>query len=175
MPNKKLTMKKSRSAKREAKHEAKREAKHEAKREAKHEAKREAARAFSFKFTFHVYICYFCLALYFRFMFNLYASALHFRLLFHIYMSGSYFWFRFMIWMSGFWRLLSVSWGGTTMKTKKKFLAEPFFRVVAILFVRFWGGRNSFRGTICAAKLWGNAEGRQAVSAFKLLYKNPSR
>ena len=41
-------MKKSRSAKREAKHEAKREAKHEAKREAKHEAKREAARAFSF-------------------------------------------------------------------------------------------------------------------------------
>ena len=40
MPNKKLTMKKSRSAKREAKHEAK--------REAKHEAKREAARAFSF-------------------------------------------------------------------------------------------------------------------------------
>ena len=38
-----------------------------------------------------------------------------------------------------------------------------------------WGTRNSFRGTICAAKLWGNAEGRQAVSAFKTAYKNPLR
>ena len=36
------------------------------------------------------------------------------------------------------------------MKTKKKFLADPFFRVVAILFVRFWGSRNSFRGNFCA-------------------------
>ena len=108
-------------------------------------------------------------------MFSLYTSALHFRFLFHFYMSGSYFWFRFMIWMSGFWRLLSVSWGGTTMKTKKKFLADPFFRVVAILFVRFWGSRNSFRGTICAAKLWGNAGGPPAVSAFKSLYKNHLR
>ena len=36
------------------------------------------------------------------------------------------------------------------MKTKKKFLAEPFFRVVAILFVGFSGSRNSFRGNFCA-------------------------
>ena len=48
MPNKKLTMKKSRSAKREAKHEAK--------REAKHEAKREAARAFSFMQVYFSYL-----------------------------------------------------------------------------------------------------------------------
>ena len=62
MPNKKLTMKKSRSAKHEAKHEAKREAKHEAKREAKHEAKREAARAFSF-----MQVYFSCLVLLFLF------------------------------------------------------------------------------------------------------------
>ena len=61
------------------------------------------------------------------------------------------------------------------MKTKKKFLADPFFRVVAILFVRFWGSRNSFRGDICAAKLWGNAEVRPTVLAFKITYKNPLR
>ena len=68
MPNKKLTMKKSRSAKREAKHEAKREAKHEAKREAKHEAKREAARAFSFmQVYFSFYICYFGISFIFHF------------------------------------------------------------------------------------------------------------
>ena len=36
------------------------------------------------------------------------------------------------------------------MKTKKKFLAEPFFRVVAILFVGFSGSRSSFRGNFCA-------------------------
>ena len=36
------------------------------------------------------------------------------------------------------------------MKTKKKFLAEPFFGVVAILFVGFSGSRNSFRGNFCA-------------------------
>ena len=54
MPNKKLTMKKSRSAKREAKHEAK--------REAKHEAKREAARAFSF-----MQVYFSCLVLLFLF------------------------------------------------------------------------------------------------------------
>ena len=54
MPNKKLTMKKSRLAKREAKHEAK--------REAKHEAKREAARAFSF-----MQVYFSCLVLLFLF------------------------------------------------------------------------------------------------------------
>ena len=61
MPNKKLTMKKSRSAKREAKHEAK--------REAKHEAKREAARAFSF-----MQVYFSCLVLLFLFslIFQLY-------------------------------------------------------------------------------------------------------
>ena len=61
------------------------------------------------------------------------------------------------------------------MKTKKKFLADPFFRVVAILFVRFWSSRNSFRGDKCAAKWWGNARRPLTVSAFKILYKNPIR
>ena len=59
------------------------------------------------------------------------------------------------------------------MKTKKKFLAEPFFRVVAILFVRTDGSRNSFRQDRCAAKLWGNPRRPRAVSAFKSKYKNP--
>ena len=94
MPNKKLTMKKSRSAKREAKHEAK--------CETKHEAKREAARAFSFRFTFHVYICYFLFSfifqiyvwsLYFSFAFQTFVSYLHVRFLFLVQIYDLNVWF----------------------------------------------------------------------------------
>jgi len=46
------------------------------------------------------------------------------------------------------------------MKTKKKFLAEPFFRVVAILFVRTDGSRNSFRQDRCAQICGGMRGGR---------------
>ena len=47
------------------------------------------------------------------------------------------------------------------MKTKKKFLAEPFFRVVAILFVRTDGSRNSFRQDRCAQICGGTRGGRR--------------
>ena len=146
MPNKKLTMKKSRSAKREAKHEAKREAKHEAKCETKHEAKREAARAFSFRFTFHVYICYFLFSfifqiyvwsLYFSFAFQTFVSYLHVRFLFLVQIYDLNVWF-----LASAFSLLKP--GGTL----KRVLGEcscADLALVAILFVRFWGSRNSFR------------------------------
>ena len=61
------------------------------------------------------------------------------------------------------------------MKTKKKFLAEPFFRVVAILFVRTDGSRNSFRQDRCA-QICGGMRGAGAwYRPFKKLYKNPLR
>ena len=59
------------------------------------------------------------------------------------------------------------------MKTKKKFLAEPFFRVVAILFVGFSGSRNSFRGNFCAQSCGGTRIGVRRYRPFKTLYKNP--
>ena len=61
------------------------------------------------------------------------------------------------------------------MKTKKKFLADPFFRVVAILFVGTWGSRNSFRGNFCAQIGGGMRGGGGPYPAFKTTYKNPLR
>ena len=116
-----------------------------------------------FSFIFQIYVY----PLYFSFAFQIVVSFLHVRFILLVQIYALNIWF-----LASAFSLLKP--GGTL----KRVLGEcscADLALVAILFVRFWGSRNSFRQDICAAKLWGNAEGPRVVSAFKLLYKNPLR